>query len=207
VTLVNIVIDTANEVPWIGYNGQFKSDLDAIIMNPATLAFKPEIEAAGQALKGIWTLTKSQITKFEVFRKCGDNFVEVKENTARYIISKVERTFSSKNAKGNISNQIGSDFEDLLKRKYGGKGSFKSGGVEFDGEIEVSKVWYEAKGGDFWNNVALKDIPRWKSKFGKYQSIANQNGKMYQVYSQKDIPEEFKEFFQKKGIEYFEKVK
>jgi len=105
----------------------------------------------------------------------------------------------------NISNKIGADFEALLVKKLGGTGSFTSGGRELDGAF--GNVWYEAKGGNFWENVASKDPSKWKSTFGQKKSISNQNGKIFQVYSEKSISQEFKDFFKKKGIEYFENVK
>lgn len=89
-----------------------------------------------------------------------------------------------------------------MVNRLGGKGSFKSGGREFDGKF--NDVWYEAKAGDFWKKVGLKNADKWKSTFGQKRSIAKKNGKSFQVYSQKEIPQVFKEYFNKKGIEFFE---
>ena len=105
----------------------------------------------------------------------------------------------------NKSNKIGGDYEEYLVNKLGGKGSFKYGGVEFDGAYK--NVWYEAKAGNFWENVALKDVNKWKSKFGNYKSVANSENKQFHIYSQGSIPKEFKDFFNKKGITYFENYK
>jgi|GEM_PF-2598049 len=112
---------------------------------------------------------------------------------------------NTKKMRGNSTNQIGEQYEKFLQSRLGGRGGFKSGGVQFDGAFD--NVWYEAKAGGFWNNVALKDVAKWKSKFGHYLSIAGQNGNSFHVYSENAIPQVFKDYFTKKGIQFFENFK
>ncbi len=121
------------------------------------------------------------------------NLVKMQMEEADNQAHENHETNGSNQSSGNLSNQIGEDFEKLLVDKFGGTGGFNSGGKQFDGAFE--DVWYEAKAGNFWSNVGLKNIDKWKSQFGHYLSIAKANGKRYHVYSQNEIPQIFKDYF------------
>jgi len=107
----------------------------------------------------------------------------------------------------NLSNFAGDAYESFLIQKLGGSGSFKAGGLQFDGAYSNGNIWIEAKSGAFWENVAMKDIPMWKSKFGSKNSVAFNNIKHFEVYSSGPIPQVFKDFFTQKGIKFFDNFK
>lgn len=104
----------------------------------------------------------------------------------------------------NVKDFIGKDFEDYLTDKFGGSGSFKSGGREFDGAI--GKIWYEAKSGRYWEDHAQvgKGFEKFKSDIGARNSIAKKNGATYELHSNTPIPNHVKEWLKKKGIPFSE---
>lgn len=104
-----------------------------------------------------------------------------------------------KGAKG----KVGRDFEEHLTTSFGGQGSFKAGGREFDGAIK--NVWYEAKSGNYWtSDYGGKGFAKFKSDMGDRLRIAAENGKEYQLISNTPISTEAKEWLTQKGINFLE---
>jgi len=108
----------------------------------------------------------------------------------------------------NAANKRGKDFEDLLVRKLGGRGSFrvkgKNSSREFDGA--VGNIWYEAKSGRYWNMIL--DNPDLLNKFRERMiaglKIASENGAKYEIYSESLIPRDIKCWLTEKGIPFKE---
>lgn len=105
-------------------------------------------------------------------------------------------------APGEFARVKGALYELHVAKKVGAsKGGFTSGGKQFDGAY--GDVWYEAKSGQFWD-VASQNVGKWKSKFGDYIRGAKDNGKTWEIYSENEIPQVFKDYFDKQGIKYHE---
>lgn len=109
---------------------------------------------------------------------------------------------------GNLANLKGQDFEDFLKQKLGGKGSFeinaKNTSREFDGAI--GNIWYEAKAGKFWDLLLTseKKLAKFKDDMGRGLSVAKECGALYELHSNTPIPPIIKEWLTKKGINFTE---
>lgn len=99
---------------------------------------------------------------------------------------------------------IGKDFEDWLQKTYGGQGSFKKGGREFDGAITPTR-WYEAKSGNYWNMIMSnpQKMSYFKSSMGKGKK-AEENGATYEIHSNTPIPKSIKSWLDEKGIKYYQ---
>ena len=99
---------------------------------------------------------------------------------------------------------IGKEFEDWLVKFHGGKGSFKQGGREFDGAI--GNRWYEAKSGNYWQDRTSnpEGLAKFKSDMGDRLKIAKEHGATYELHSNTPIPQNVKDFLNKKGIKFFE---
>ena len=105
---------------------------------------------------------------------------------------------------GGAKGLVGVDFEIYLKALYGGKGSFKQNGREFDGAI--GNRWYEAKSGNYWNDITSKTdgLNKFKSDMGARQSIAKVNNASYELHSNVAIPQNIKDWLTQKGIKFYE---
>jgi hypothetical protein len=55
-----------------------------------------------------------------------------------------------------------------------------------------------------WSKITLKDIDRARRKFANQEKIATSQGKIFEVHSKQLIPQDWKEWFVKKGITFFE---
>ena len=99
---------------------------------------------------------------------------------------------------------IGDEFEEFLRRKLGGRGSFIEEGREFDGA--VGNRWYEAKSGRYWERFCQKGkgFEKFKSDMGRRLTIARKNEASYEVHSNTPIPEHVKKWLVKKDIPFFE---
>ena len=105
---------------------------------------------------------------------------------------------------GSAQGLIGEEFEEFLAKGFGGQSGFQAGGRNFDGAI--GDIWYEAKSGDFWINrpEGSVEFNKFKSDMGDRLSIAQTNGKKYELYSNVPISDHAKAFLDEKGIEFFE---
>jgi len=103
---------------------------------------------------------------------------------------------TGKRAKG----LVGLDFEDFLTKKLGGNGSFSKGGRDFDGGI--GNRWWEAKSGEFWDMLGndAKKLEKFKSDMGARLRIAKDNGATYELFSKTAVPQNVKEWLDKKGM-------
>ena len=83
---------------------------------------------------------------------------------------------------------IGGEFEDFLTDLYGGRGSFKVEGREFDGAF--GSRWWEAKSGRYWERHAQPGagFDKFKSDIGAREAIARRNGATLEVHSNTPIP-------------------
>lgn len=99
---------------------------------------------------------------------------------------------------------IGTDFEKWLSKTFGGQGSFKVAGREFDGAIGTR--WLEAKSGRYWERLQLggKEFDKFKSDMGDRLKIAKDNGATYELHSNTPIPQHVKDWLTSKNIPYFE---
>ncbi|MBK7961349.1 MAG: hypothetical protein IPK04_09195 [Bdellovibrionales bacterium] len=99
--------------------------------------------------------------------------------------------------------KVGIEFEEHLVDAFGGRGSFKVSGREFDGE--VSGVWYEAKSGNYWSHdYGRKGFQKFKSDMGARLKITGDNSKEYHLISNTPITKEAKEWMIQKGIKFIE---
>ncbi len=98
----------------------------------------------------------------------------------------------------------GKEFENWLHETYGGQPSFKVSGREFDGAI--GNRWYEAKSGRYWKDVTSTDKGwnKFTSDMGARQRIAQDNGATYELHSNTPIPQNVKNWLDKKGIKYYQ---
>ena len=99
----------------------------------------------------------------------------------------------------------GKKFEDWLAEHLGGTGGFQanipnSGSGSRDFDVAVVNRWIEAKSGEYWN----KSSANFKNKLGEQQKIANYYGKTLEVHSNTPIPNNIKEWLDKRGVPYFE---
>jgi hypothetical protein len=104
--------------------------------------------------------------------------------------------------------EAGALYENVLADKLKSTGSFTKERIEIDGAFD--NIWYEAKSGNYWEHTAMRNeasIAKAKSKFGAADALAKRNGFVYHVYSENIIPQLFKDYFNKKGIIYFENFK
>ncbi|MDT3398959.1 hypothetical protein RKE29_20315 [Streptomyces sp. B1866] len=88
----------------------------------------------------------------------------------------------------------GKEYEDYLQDRLGGNGSFKAGKREFDGSSTRSdgtEVWYEAKSGRYWELASgdPKVLAKFKSNLGEARLIAEENGRQFELVSDKPIPD------------------
>ncbi len=99
---------------------------------------------------------------------------------------------------------IGKYFEDFLVKKFGGKGSFKIDGREFDGA--VGNRWWEAKSGRYWEDIVSSDkgFEKFKSDIGEHLAIAKRNGATFELHSNTPIPQNVKDWLIKKGMQFTE---
>ncbi|ENW81689.1 hypothetical protein F909_01373 [Acinetobacter sp. ANC 3929] len=124
-------------------------------------------------------------------------------------VLKVDRKIIEKNVQGvpnlgGAKGLVGVDFELYLKNLYGGKGSFKLGGREFDGAL--GNRWYEAKSGNYWNDVIGKEdgLVKFRSDMGSRLAIAKANNATYELHSNTPIPQNIKDWLTQKGIKFYE---
>ncbi|MFD3519440.1 DUF6531 domain-containing protein [Streptomyces sp. NPDC058653] len=109
-------------------------------------------------------------------------------------------------SKGRLAERYGRAYEEHLVNRLRGVGSFKENGREFDGayidELTGRGVWYEAKSGDFWENILKnpKRLDKFFSTEGQKLGIAQSKGIHYEIISEKSIPEPVVKWLAKKGI-------
>ena len=67
-------------------------------------------------------------------------------------------------------------------------------------------IWYEAKAGGFWAELVKseKALSKFRSKIIQKLRIAQDNGKIFKIYTNSAIPEFLKEWFNEKGIVFHE---
>lgn len=109
-------------------------------------------------------------------------------------------------SKGRLAERYGRAYEDHLVTQLRGVGSFKEGGREFDGayinELTGRGVWYEAKSGDFWENILKnpKRLDKFYSTEGQKFGLAKSKGIDYEIITEKAIPAPVTNWLAKKGI-------
>ncbi|MGW8951522.1 RHS repeat domain-containing protein [Streptomyces sp. NPDC055709] len=110
---------------------------------------------------------------------------------------------------GRAAQQNGLAYEMFLVERYavfGGKGEFRVGGRQFDGSyrkpVSDGEVWYEAKGGKFWEglNQYPQRMEKFKGNTGDARRIAQENGAEYRVISENPIPQNIADWLTKKGV-------
>jgi hypothetical protein len=126
------------------------------------------------------------------------------ENTPNYFVGAMGLWVHNVNVNCTAKGLIGAEFEDYLVRILGGRGSFKSGGREFDGAI--NNRWYEAISGRYWQDHAQpgKGFEKFKSDIGSRKSIAERNGATFEIHSNSPIPQHVKDWLTEKGIPFTE---
>jgi hypothetical protein len=100
---------------------------------------------------------------------------------------------------------LGKDFEDWIAATFGGTGSFKEGGREFDGAI--GDRWLEAKSGNYWRDVTppgSKGFEKFKSDMGAHRRVAKDNGKSFELHSNTPIPRHVKSWLVGEKIPFYE---
>ncbi|TXL87361.1 DUF6531 domain-containing protein [Streptomyces sp. IB2014 016-6] len=109
-------------------------------------------------------------------------------------------------SKGRAAQRYGRAYEDHLVTQLRGVGNFKEGGRDFDGayidELTGRGIWYEAKSGDFWENI-LKNptrLDKFYSTEGQKLGIAKSKGIDYEIITEKSIPAPVANWLAKKGI-------
>ena len=113
--------------------------------------------------------------------------------------------------RGKMINDRGKDFEDYLVKKFGGRGSFKAKGAntsrEFDGAI--GNIWYEAKSGKTWDMLMNNPtrLEKFRSDMARGLKVAQENGAVYELYSETVIPNEIKKWLNKHKIGFKECLK
>jgi len=103
---------------------------------------------------------------------------------------------------GSPAGLAGRSFEGWMQKALGGSGPFKMGGREFDGAM--GRVWYEAKGAPYWNDMAegSSKLEKFKSDMGSRLRIAKDNDASYQLFTNGEIPDHVKSWLDNKGIPY-----
>ncbi|MEB6479371.1 DUF637 domain-containing protein [Acinetobacter vivianii] len=168
---------------------------------------KGEIQNGGDNIK---TILDPKATALEKSLAILDLAIGVDLKAGKNVdVLKVDKSVINKNVgKGPNLNDakglVGVDFEVYLKNLYGGKGSFKQGGREFDGAL--GNRWYEAKSGNYWKDQTSspEGLSKFKSDMGARQAIAKANNASYELHSNTSIPEEVKDWLTKKGIKFYE---
>ncbi|MCR8576556.1 putative T7SS-secreted protein [Streptomyces sp. Isolate_219] len=107
---------------------------------------------------------------------------------------------------GRAAQEYGEKYEQHLVEHLGGGGGFSEMGRQFDGAFIHPKTgrgtWYEAKSGDFWENIIKNPnrLNKFLSTEGQKFGIASNKGIDYMVISEKGIPERITNWLDKKGI-------
>ena len=107
---------------------------------------------------------------------------------------------------GRAAQEYGEKYEAHLVEHLGGGGGFSEMGRQFDGAFIHPKTgrgtWYEAKSGDFWENIIKnpKRLNKFLSTEGQKFGIASNKDIDYMVISEKAIPEQITNWLGKKGI-------
>jgi hypothetical protein len=111
---------------------------------------------------------------------------------------------AARKARGQAIRDNGRLFEEQLQERFGGTGSFKVDGREFDGAFE--NIWYEAKSGRYWDVLtnSTEKLEDFKSAMGQRLNIAKQHGAQLKLFSNSPIPQFIKDWLTKKGIEFLE---
>jgi hypothetical protein len=111
---------------------------------------------------------------------------------------------AARKARGQAIRDNGRLFEEQLQERFGGTGSFKVDGREFDGAFE--NIWYEAKSGQYWDVLtsSTAKLEDFKSAMGQRLNIAKQHGAQLKLFSNSPIPQFIKDWLTKKGIEFLE---
>lgn len=108
-----------------------------------------------------------------------------------------------KPSKGRTAQENGQKYEDRLVEKLGGRGGFRTGGRQLDGEFEEDGVeyWYEAKSGKALQRLLNDEdeMHDFKSTLGQERQLARANGKEFLLISENPIPEELVKWLTKKG--------
>jgi hypothetical protein len=94
---------------------------------------------------------------------------------------------------------IGRNFEQWLVERYGGTGSIKIEGREFDNI--VGSRWMEAKSGNYWRDF---NYQKFTSDTGAQLKISTKNGGKLEIHSNTPIPLYVKAWLTSKGISFFE---
>ena len=128
-------------------------------------------------------------------------------NDQRYWTEEQKAEHAAKKAQGDVIRQNGKKFENKLQKQLGGCSSFRGKSLtdsrEFDGAY--GNIWYEAKSGNFWNNlIRTNRIGDFKSDMGRGLAIAKANGATYELHSNTPIPQIIKDWLIQQGIKFFE---
>jgi hypothetical protein len=107
---------------------------------------------------------------------------------------------------GSANVPSGRIYELRLMKELGAADGFKAGKRQFDGKYTANgkEIWYEAKSGNYWQ-LALSDpkvLAKFQGNAGEELKIANSNGADFMIYSENEIPQEIRNWLDKKGIKY-----
>lgn len=75
------------------------------------------------------------------------------------------------------------------------------------GMYNNGKIWFEAKSGKYWQDQIKNNsngFDKFKSDMGARLRIAKDNGVSYELFSNTPIPQNVKNWLDKKGIKYYE---
>ncbi|MFE3329865.1 hypothetical protein [Streptomyces sp. NPDC059176] len=128
-------------------------------------------------------------------------------------VEKAVKEVEELQSKGRIAQQRGDRYEDFLHEKLKGlpgeKGrpGFKHETRQYDGRYvddAGDEIWYEAKSGKYWEriNSTPKDMEKFRGNTPDAKRRAEAAGKKYKVISEGPIPDNIKEWLDKKGIEW-----
>ena len=178
-------------------------DLTFGILKETSKSLSSSLLHPKRSLKGLLNYYPDMVKKNGLAYTAGNISVDI----AEMVVAKKSLNSSKLSTKPSAKGLLGKEFEDYLTNRFGGKGSFKVDGREFDGGI--GNRWWEAKSGNYWKFIKdnPKELEKFKTAMGQRLSIAKKNGATYELFSNTPIPDSIKSWLDKKGIKYTEILK
>ena len=178
-------------------------DLTFGILKETSKSLSSSLLHPKRSLKGLLNYYPDMVKKNGLAYTAGNISVDI----AEMVVAKKSLNSSKLSTKPSAKGLLGKEFEDYLTNRFGGKGSFKVDGREFDGGI--GNRWWEAKSGNYWKFIEdnPKELEKFKTAMGQRLSIAKKNGATYELFSNTPIPDSIKSWLDKKGIKYTEILK
>ena len=178
-------------------------DLTFGILKETSKSLSSSLLHPKRSLKGLLNYYPDMVKKNGLAYTAGNISVDI----AEMVVAKKSLNSSKLSTKPSAKGLLGKEFEDYLTNRFGGKGSFKVDGREFDGGI--GNRWWEAKSGNYWKFIEdnPKELEKFKTAMGQRLSIAKKNGATYELFSNTPIPDSIKSWLDKKGIQYTEILK